>query len=159
MKMRLLNRIAKIIKPLAKLKGFLGKILPKRKQNKQIEELRAEIENLKQQINKTEKKAIDVLTENKTFFQAEMYVNTVISGQDESGGAYFWLINTNEETTIKEFFDLPVTQIKRKLGIPKNYVVTKINKGMTTADENKFFEKTKREKNYYKSDEELRRNF
>lgn len=161
MNIKLLKRIAGLIKPLTKLKGFLGKILPKRKESREIEELREEIETLKQQINKTEKKAVEVITkEVKNFFQAEMYIKTVKSGEIGSGDVYFWLINTNDENTINVFFELPVSKIKRKLGIPKNVIVNQIEKGMTTAQENIFFEKTSNNgKKIYKSNEELERAF
>ena len=150
---KLINKAMKLLKPISKLYNIIKAAFPSKKNNN--DDIYKEIESLKKDLKKHEKK-IQELTEEKIkkvqkekdvskWIQAEMYVSVVVSGRkggSESGGYILLNLPFDEFEKVKDiFFNMPTQTIKDKLGLPVNKILKNVSKGQALSNiQEKFIE-------------------
>jgi len=152
-KFALIGRALKILKPLSKLYNKVKNILPSKKVD-ETAELRKEIEALKRDLGRHEKKIKELsanaikekeeVTKKEEWVQAEMYVSVVNQGErkggSESGGYILINLPASEFAEVeKTFHDMPTNTLKEKLGIDKDKVVKNVAHGQTISTEHTRF--------------------
>jgi len=151
-KFKLLKQAMKLLKPLGMLYNLVKGIIPKRKTS-EIDELRAEIISLKNDLKKHDRcirklakntiKEKEVVQHRKQYVQAEMYTSVVNSGGkggSESGGYILINLPADEMAELKDdFFNMSTQKIKDKLGIPSNKILKNVSKGETLSSINERF--------------------
>jgi len=143
----------RLLKPLSKLYNAAKTILPKSRKSEN-KELRAEIEALRSDLKKHENKICELsdkgikkkekATKKTEWIQAELYVATVehgIAGSESAGYIMINLPNDEYRAIQKEFNEMPVSTIKKHLGIPQEKIIKNVSHGETVSKiEERFFE-------------------
>ena len=152
-KFALIGKALKLLKPISKLYNAVKNILPTRKTD-QTAELRAEIEELRKDLGRHERKIKELssqaieekteITKKEDWIQAEMYVSVVTGGDrkggSESGGYILVNLPASEFAEIeKDFHDMKTETLKQKLGLDNNKVLKNVAHGQTISTEHTRF--------------------